>query len=55
MEKKDKELTAEEQQVKGNRMVLGDFHSILEEGKVWKTGGFTLPDGSFGLTVSRRL
>ncbi|WP_379156878.1 DUF6081 family protein [Paenibacillus sp. sgz5001063] len=27
--------------------VLGDFHTILSEGKVWKTGGFTLPDGSF--------
>lgn len=47
MEKKDKELLKEEQNVKGNQMVLGDFHSILEEGKVWKTGGFTLPDGSF--------
>ncbi|QAY65396.1 DUF6081 family protein [Paenibacillus protaetiae] len=29
------------------QFVLGDFHSILEEGKVWKIGGFPLPDGSF--------
>lgn len=27
--------------------VLGDFDTILEEGKVWKMGGFQLPDGSF--------
>lgn len=47
MEKKDKELMKEEQNAKGSQMILGDFHSILEEGKVWKTGGFTLPDGSF--------
>jgi hypothetical protein len=27
--------------------VLGDFHTILNEGEVWKMGGFPLPDGSF--------
>lgn len=27
--------------------VIGDFHTILSEGEVWKTGGFALPDGSF--------
>jgi len=26
---------------------LGDFHTILNEGEVWKIGGFPLPDGSF--------
>ncbi|MFD0588098.1 DUF6081 family protein [Paenibacillus sp. GCM10027627] len=26
---------------------LGDFHTILNEGEVWKQGGFPLPDGSF--------
>ncbi|GIP38484.1 hypothetical protein J31TS4_17640 [Paenibacillus sp. J31TS4] len=29
------------------QIVLGDFHTILSEGEVWKTGGFPLPDGSF--------
>jgi hypothetical protein len=27
--------------------VLGDFHTILSEGEVWKFGGFPLQDGSF--------
>lgn len=27
--------------------VIGDFHTILSEGEVWKIGGFPLPDGSF--------
>jgi hypothetical protein len=27
--------------------VLGDFDTILDEGKVWTIGGFPLPDGSF--------
>ena len=27
--------------------IYGDFHTILDEGKVWKMGGFKLPDGSF--------
>ncbi|GGG00574.1 DUF6081 family protein [Paenibacillus aceti] len=27
--------------------VFGDFHTILNEGQVWKIGGFPLPDGSF--------
>lgn len=27
--------------------ILGDFHTILNEGEVWKIGGFPLPDGSF--------
>ncbi|WP_274363820.1 DUF6081 family protein [Paenibacillus thermotolerans] len=27
--------------------VFGDFHTILEEGKVWKMGGFPLQDGTF--------
>ncbi|WP_141505777.1 DUF6081 family protein [Paenibacillus luteus] len=27
--------------------VLGDFHTILNEGEVWKIGGFPLQDGSF--------
>ena len=25
--------------------IYGDFHTILDEGKVWKMGGFKLPDG----------
>ncbi|AIQ65993.1 hypothetical protein PSTEL_25640 [Paenibacillus stellifer] len=29
------------------KRVIGDFHTILNEGEVWKTGGFALPDGSF--------
>lgn len=28
-------------------IVLGDFHSILDENKTWQIGGFPLPDGSF--------
>ncbi|NMO95761.1 DUF6081 family protein [Paenibacillus lemnae] len=27
--------------------IVGDFHTILSEGEVWKMGGFPLPDGSF--------
>ncbi|MFD2116249.1 DUF6081 family protein [Paenibacillus yanchengensis] len=27
--------------------ILGDFDTILDEGKVWKMGGFPLPDGSY--------
>ncbi|AZK45786.1 DUF6081 family protein [Paenibacillus lentus] len=27
--------------------IIGDFHTILNEGQVWKIGGFPLPDGSF--------
>lgn len=27
--------------------ILGDFHTILSEGEVWKIGGFPLQDGSF--------
>jgi hypothetical protein len=27
--------------------ILGDFHTILNEGEVWKIGGFPLQDGSF--------
>jgi len=27
--------------------IVGDFHTILSEGEVWKIGGFPLPDGSF--------
>src|SRR5690606_27243041 len=27
--------------------VIGDFHTILNEGQVWKIGGFPLPDGTF--------
>lgn len=27
--------------------VLGDFHTILSEGEVWRIGGFPLPDGTF--------
>jgi hypothetical protein len=30
-----------------NKRVLGDFHTILNEGEVWKIGGFPLQDGSF--------
>lgn len=30
-----------------NQKVFGDFHTILSDGEVWKTGGFKLPDGSF--------
>lgn len=29
------------------RRIFGDFHTILNEGEVWKIGGFPLPDGSF--------
>lgn len=31
----------------GKQWTLGDFHTILNEGEVWKIGGFPLPDGSF--------
>jgi hypothetical protein len=27
--------------------IIGDFHTILSEGEVWKIGGFPLPDGTF--------
>lgn len=27
--------------------MIGDFHTIMSEGDVWKIGGFPLPDGSF--------
>ncbi|MBH5316940.1 hypothetical protein I6N90_03845 [Paenibacillus sp. GSMTC-2017] len=30
-----------------NSKTLGDFHTILNDGEVWKIGGFPLPDGSF--------
>ncbi|NIK75913.1 hypothetical protein FHS15_001013 [Paenibacillus castaneae] len=30
-----------------NQWTLGDFHTILNEGEVWKIGGFPLPDGSY--------
>lgn len=29
-----------------NKTILGDFHTILNEGEVWKIGGFQLQDGS---------
>lgn len=29
------------------QLVFGDFHTILDEGKVWRIGGFPLPDGTF--------
>jgi hypothetical protein len=29
------------------QLVFGDFHTILDEGNVWKIGGFPLPDGTF--------
>lgn len=29
------------------QIILGDFDTILDEGNVWKMGGFKLPDGSF--------
>ncbi|MHA0856567.1 DUF6081 family protein [Paenibacillus sp. CMAA1364] len=29
------------------QMILGDFHTIMSEEKVWKMGGFPLPDGTF--------
>ncbi|KAA9008402.1 hypothetical protein F4V43_01225 [Paenibacillus spiritus] len=29
------------------QFTLGDFHTILSDGQVWKTGGFKLPDGTF--------
>lgn len=29
------------------QIILGDFDTILDEGNVWKIGGFQLPDGSF--------
>ncbi|WP_232380974.1 DUF6081 family protein [Paenibacillus tianjinensis] len=44
---KNKEITGEVQPVLNSQTVIGDFHTILSEGQVWKTGGFTLPDGSF--------
>lgn len=45
----DKHLPANEGMpaAQGKQTVIGDFHTILEEGKVWQTGGFKLPDGSF--------
>ena len=30
-----------------SKTILGDFHTILNDGEVWKIGGFPLPDGSF--------
>lgn len=29
------------------KKIVGDFHTILDEGEVWKIGGFPLQDGSF--------
>ncbi|MGG1552626.1 DUF6081 family protein [Paenibacillus ferrarius] len=29
------------------QFTIGDFHTILDEGEVWKIGGFPMPDGSF--------
>lgn len=29
------------------QFTIGDFHTILSEGEVWKIGGFPMPDGSF--------
>jgi len=29
------------------QIILGDFDTILNEGHIWKMGGFKLPDGSF--------
>lgn len=29
------------------QIVIGDFDTILNEGHIWKMGGFKLPDGSF--------
>ncbi|MEW9701527.1 DUF6081 family protein [Paenibacillus sp. SI8] len=29
------------------QITIGDFHTILSEGEVWKIGGFPLPDGTF--------
>lgn len=29
------------------QLIIGDFDTILNEGQVWKIGGFKLPDGSF--------
>ncbi|WP_239004656.1 DUF6081 family protein [Paenibacillus tepidiphilus] len=46
MDKQKKDNEAVQPAVTGQR-VLGDFHTILSEGEVWKTGGFKLPDGSF--------
>ncbi|MHA6484764.1 DUF6081 family protein [Paenibacillus sp. strain BS8-2] len=31
----------------GTTKVLGDFHTILNDGEVWRTGGFPLQDGTF--------
>lgn len=31
----------------GTTKVLGDFHTILKDGEVWRTGGFPLQDGTF--------
>lgn len=31
----------------GKERIIGDFHTILSEGEVWKIGGFPLPDGGF--------
>ncbi|MDQ6419000.1 DUF6081 family protein [Paenibacillus sp. LHD-117] len=31
----------------GTTRTLGDFHTILNEGDVWKIGGFPLQDGTF--------
>lgn len=44
---KNKPISEEVQPAEVKQTVIGDFHTILTEGKVWRTGGFTLPDGSF--------
>lgn len=31
----------------GKSSTLGDYHTILNEGEVWRTGGFPLQDGTF--------
>ncbi len=43
----DKNISKGEENKMKQERIIGDFHTILEEGKVWKIGGFPLPDGSF--------
>lgn len=38
---------AQPKQPATHTVTLGDFHTILDEGAVWKIGGFPLQDGSF--------
>lgn len=42
-----KQLEKQVEKQTEKQLVVGDFHTILSEGEVWKIGGFPLQDGSF--------